>query len=412
MTEVAPQSHELSEYKWPSPAITACPYPFYAALRSEAPVYHVPGTKTYLLSRWDDIAQVAQNAEVYQQPESYPQITPHFSVDFETVERYTPQATVTTNGPDHKIKRAWGLRLVERDRLRSYEPLVTSITDELIDSFIDEGECEFRWAFAEQLPAYVMMDLLGLPREDATLFQRDEIVMGGDFQSSNRYVLEKLKERLEDPGDDFLSELLQDQVERDGCVDINYQVAQGTNLIGAGSETTAHVLVSMMQILCGNPDVMESVRSDRSLLRPLVEETMRLETPVQWLPRITTQDSVVGGVDIPAGSTLWLLWGSGNRDPEKFEEPDEFRLDRPSLSKNQLGFGRGPHLCLGAPLARQEAVIGFDRLLTRLTNIRVVEEKSDLTNVMKEAPTGIEGVFDATGCMHAAKTLVIAFEKA
>lgn len=395
---------------WPSPEITACPYPYYAELRELDPVYHVPGTNTFLVSRWRDIAEVAQNATLFEQPEM--QMVQSFDVDFETVDRYTPQATVTTNGPDHKIKRAWGLRLVERERLRSYEPMITEIVDSLIDGFIDDGECEFRWQFGEQLPAFVMMDLLGLPRAEAARFQRDEIGPVESFQQNNQWVFEKLLERIENPGDDFLSELLQTQIERDGEVDINYQVAQATNLIGAGAETTAHVLVSMMQLLCAHPDVMERVREDRALLRSVVEETMRLETPVQWLPRVATADAVVGGVEIPEGSTLWLLWGSGNRDPEKFPEPDQFRFDRPMLSKDQLGFGRGPHLCLGAPLARQEAIIAFDRLLTRLSAIRVVDTKSDLTNINKAAPSARERVFDATGCMHAAKTLVIAFEPA
>jgi cytochrome P450 len=153
-----------------------CPYPFYQRLHEEAPVCHIPGTRTYLISRWADIAQVAQHSDVFQQPPLFPELDPHFEVDFPTVDRYTPQATVTTNGPEHKVKRAWGLRLVERERLRSYEPLIADIADELIDLFIEKGQCEFRWEFAEKLPAYVMMDLLGLPRDDASMFMADEIV--------------------------------------------------------------------------------------------------------------------------------------------------------------------------------------------------------------------------------------------
>ena len=408
----------LGGYRWPSPEITACPYPFYEALRREAPVYHVPGTQTYLVSRWQDIADVAQHGDLFVQPTLRPEITPHFAVDFESIERYTPEAAVTTNGADHRLKRAWNLRLVERDRLRSYEPLITGMVDELIDGFVGDGECEFRRAFADKLPAWVMMDLLGLPREDAVFFQPDE--SGPDdflyklqkLDELNAYVLEQLRERLERPRDDFISELLRAQIERDGCVDINFQIAQTTNLVAAGSETTAHALVSTMRLLCVRPDVTERVRADRSLLRQLVEESIRLEAPVQWLPRVASEDSVVGGVDVPAGATLWLLWGSGNRDAAKFDDPDEFCIDRPNLAKEQLGFGRGPHLCLGAPLARQEMAIAFDRLLTRLENIRVVEERSDLSNVVKEAPSAQEGIFDPAGCMHAPRALVIAFDKA
>jgi cytochrome P450 len=401
-------------YGWPSAPFTACPYPFYRRLHEEAPVCHIPGTRTFLISRWADIAQVAQNAEVFPQPPLFPELDPHFEVEVPSVVRYTPQATVTSNGREHKVKRAWGLRLVERERLRSYEPLIADIADDLIDLFVDNGQCEFRWDFAERLPAFVMMDLLGLPRDDASMFMADELDAGqaeGMIQTSYAYALRAIQTRLERKTDDFLSEILWDQVSRDGAVDINYQVAQLINLIGAGSETTAHLLTNTMLLLGRHQSVLDRVRADRSLLRPLIEESMRLETPVQWLPRLATTNAVVGGVEIPAGATVWLLWSAGNRDPDKWEAPDELRLDRPRLAQNQLGFGRGPHLCLGAPLARLESVIAFDRILTRLENLRVLEERSDLTNVMKSPPSCLEGIYDASGSMHGPKTLVIAFDR-
>jgi cytochrome P450 len=415
VTETASPREPHEPYGWPSAQFTACPYPYYAQLQEETPVCHLPRTRTYLVSRWADIAQVAQNSDVFQQPPLFPQLEPHFEVPFPTVDRYTPQATVTTNGAEHKVKRAWGLRLVERERLRSYEPLVAAIADDLIDLFIDNHRCEFRWDFAERLPAYVMMDLLGLPRKDAAMFMADEFVPDQAEQmiySSYACALEVIQLRLETKTDDFISEILWDQVSRDGAVDINYQVAQLINLIGAGSETTAHLLTNTMLLLCRHPPVLERVRADRSLLRPLIEESMRLETPVQWLPRLATANAVVGGVDIPAGSTVWLLWGAGNRDPDRWEAPDEFRIDRPSLAQHQLGFGRGPHLCLGAPLARLESVIAFDRILNRLQNLRLLEDRSDLTNVMKSPPSALEGIYDASGCMRGPKTLAIAFDRA
>jgi cytochrome P450 len=405
----------LEAYGWPSAPFTACPYPFYRRLHEEAPVCHVPGTRTYLISRWADIARVAQHSEVFEQPPLFPELDPHFEVDFPTLDRYTPQATVTTNGSEHKVKRAWGLRLVERERLRSYEPLIADIADNLINRFIDKGHCEFRWDFAEKLPAYVMMDLLGLPRGDAGMFMADEFDADQAedmIHTSYAYALKAIQARLEKNTGDFISEILWDQISRDGAVDINYQVAQLINLIGAGSETTAHLLTNTMLLLCRHRSVLDRVRADRSLLRPLLEESMRLETPVQWLPRLTTEKTVIDGVEIPAGATVWLLWAAGNRDPDKWEAPDEFRIDRPSLAQNQLAFGRGPHLCLGAPLARLESMIAFDRILTRLANLEVLEEESDLTNVMKSPPSALEGIYDASGSMHGPKTLVIAFNRA
>jgi cytochrome P450 len=400
---------------WPSAEFTARPYPFYQRLQAEAPVCHIPGTRTYLISRWADIAHVAQHSDVFEQPPLFPELDPHLEVDFPSLDRYTPQATVTTNGPEHKVKRAWGLQLVERERLPSYEPLIANIADKLIDGFIDNGQCEFRWDFAEKLPAYVMMDLLGLPRDDGEMFMADEFdpdQAEDMIHSSYASALRAIQTRLETKTDDFLSEILWDQISRDGAVDINFQVAQLINLIGAGSETTAHLLTNTMLLLGRHRSVLDRVRADRSLLRPLIEESMRLETPVQWLPRLAREDSLVGGVEITAGATVWLLWGAGNRDPDKWEAPEEFRIDRPGLAQNQLAFGRGPHLCLGAPLARLEAVIAFARILTRLENLEVLEDQSDLTNVMKSPPSALEGIYDASGSMHGPKTLVVAFSRA
>jgi cytochrome P450 len=404
---------EVAEnYGWGTPEFTSCPYPFYSRLHQEAPVFHIPGTKTYLLTRWADIAYVTQNVKLFVQAPN--EFKPAFEVDFPTVELYSPQAVPHTNGSEHKIKRAWVQRLVERERLRTYEPLIRNITDELIDGFISNGQCEFRWDFAEKLPAYVMMDLLGLPREDAQLFMVDEVPpaeRGAHKQQEFEYVFNAIADRLEDPKGDFLSEILYDQIDKDGGVDINFQVAQGTNLILAGSETTAHLLMNTMAMLCRSPGLQGRVRGDRSLLRPLIEESMRLESPVQWAPpRIATRNAVVGGVEIPAGATLWLLLGAANRDPEKWENPDTLRLERPNLAQEQLGFGRGPHLCIGAPLARLEALIAFDRLLTRLEDFYAVDQSSDLTNVMKAPPPQREGVFDSSGTMHGPKTLVVRFE--
>jgi cytochrome P450 len=412
VTEETP-SQMADHYGWGTAAFTACPYPFYAHLQREAPVFHVPGTNTFLVSRWADIASVALNAKLFERPPR--DYGPQLTVDFPTISRYTPRSTVESNGPEHKLKRAWGLRLVERERLRSYVPLIRGIADELIDSFVDQERCEFRWQFAEKLPAYLMMDLLGLPREDASIFMADEISAEdrkAQKDREHRYVLEAISSRLRHRTDDFLSEILYDQIERDGTVDINFQVAQGTNLILAGSETTAHLLTNTMQIVCRDAQLANRVRADHSLLRRLIEESMRLESPVQWTARTATGDTVVAGVEIPAGATVWLLWGAGNRDSNKWDDPETFVLERPHLAQEQLAFGRGPRLCLGAPLARLESVIAFDRLITRLTKLRVLDQSSDLTNVMKAPPSMREGTFDSSGNMRGPKTLVVAFERA
>ena len=401
------------DFGWGTEAFTACPHRFGDAMREQDPVHHIEGTNTYLVSRWEDIATVLQQPSAFHVPESprywEARVDPDFP-DVPKIRRYAPQSTVMSNGEDHKIKRSWGLRLVESSRLKAYEPMVAGITDTIIDEFIGDGECEFRWAFAEQLPARLIMSLLGLPLADVSIFRMDETGTEADYLIWNEYILAAVSERVNSPRDDFLSEILHEQINRDGGVDMDFQVVQGVNLVLAGAETTAHVLCSMMLLLCRDDDLMRRVREDRSLIRPLFEETMRIEAPVSFAPRVAVKDAQVGDVTIPAGSTLWLLLSSGNRDPDRWESPDEVRVDRPGLSKDQLGFGRGGHRCLGAPLARLEGAIGFNRLFDRLDKIVIDEKRSDLSNIMKEAPPTTECAYATRGIMHGPTKLFIHFD--
>jgi cytochrome P450 len=136
-----------------------------------------------------------------------------------------------------------------------------------------------------------------------------------------------------------------------------------------------------MVLLLQNPDVMCRVREDRDLLVNLVEESMRIESPVPLLSRVAAEDTSIGGVEIPKGSLVHLMWGSANRDERKFPEPTKFDLDRPRLVKDQMGFGRGRHRCAGAPLARLEIRLALDRLLTRLADIELDEADSELVQL-------------------------------
>jgi cytochrome P450 len=158
------------------------------------------------------------------------------------------------------------------------------------------------------------------------------------------------------------------------------------------------MLASAMVILCQSPDLMARVRTDRALLRPFCEEVLRVESPVQWLVRHAKADTEIGGTTIPGGSQVLVLYASGNRDAARFDDPDRFVIDRPNVAKHALAFGHGPHLCLGAPLARLEGQAAIEVLLDRLTNIRLVEEKSDLSHIESfhfRAPKVVHISFDA-----------------
>jgi cytochrome P450 len=190
-------------------------------------------------------------------------------------------------------------------------------------------------------------------------------------------------DRFNNPREDALTELVQLQIAKDGELDLDYLVKELEVLVFAGNVTTAHMLASAMVFLCQDPDLMRRVRADHELIKPLLEETLRLEAPVQWRQRWAKEDTEIAGVPIPMGSGVIIMYNSGNRDERRWGgvDPAEFDLDRPQVSKHHLAFGYGIHRCAGATLARLEGRIALERLLTRLADIELDTERSDLSHI-------------------------------
>jgi cytochrome P450 len=185
-----------------------------------------------------------------------------------------------------------------------------------------------------------------------------------------RYMRDAIVERHERPRDDELSRFVRDHVAEYGELDLPNIVPDATTLMIGGIFTTTHLLSNMMQLLLQNPAQLKLVHADRSLLGRAVEESLRAEAPVQWSPRLATTDTDLGGVAIPAGAMLILVWASVNHDGEVFDDGERFDVMRSNV-KDHLSFGNGIHYCLGAPLARMEARVAFDRLLDRLPGLRL-----------------------------------------
>ena len=227
--------------------------------------------------------------------------------------------------------------------------------------------------------------------------EEDRAVEGQRRGQLADYMQEAISARYERGGEDYLSELVAEQVARDGSLDMPYLLAEVTNLFAAGNVTSAHMIASAMRLLLEHPGELRRVHDDRALIAPMLEETMRLESPIQWLQRLTTRPCTLAGVDLAAGTMLLIAWASANRDPERFDSPQRFDIDRAGLVKKQVAFGYGPHRCLGAPLARLEGRVAFDRLLTRLPGLRVHPTRRDDSHVQapnQRAPTAVHIAFD------------------
>lgn len=283
-------------------------------------------------------------------------------------------------GPPHSPHRIEGMR----DDLHG-------IVSGLIDNLGDAGRIDLVDQFAYPFPVTMICRLLGVPREDEPRFHSwaDTIAAGldpdPDADPAERlrvthdarmelgmYLAGLIEERRKNPQDDMLSELAAGHGQDDTMSTMELLSTSALLLI-AGHETTVNLITNGMLTLLRHPDVLADLRENPELAVPLVEELLRFEPPVQLLPQRTPLvDIEVRGVTIPKGSSMWLVLASGNRDPDRFENPDRFDPYRKDIQ--HLGLGSGIHSCFGAPLARLEAQLALSELARRLDNPRLVED--------------------------------------
>ncbi|MEV7727691.1 cytochrome P450 [Streptomyces sp. NPDC087917] len=268
------------------------------------------------------------------------------------------------------------------------------IVSGLIDGIVENGDpnhIDLVEEFSYPFPVTVICRLLGIPSEDEPRFHvwADAIAASLDPDPDREagagrknsqdarmelgmYLAGLIEERRKHPGEDMLSQLATGDGP-DGAMTTMEVLSTAALLLIAGHETTVNLITNGMLTLMRHPEVLERLRSEPRLAVPLVEELLRYEPPVQLLPQRTTlADIEVRGVTIPKGASMWLILASGNRDPNRFENPDRFDPDRPDIQ--HLGLGTGIHSCFGAPLARQEAHIALSELARRLENPRLLED--------------------------------------
>jgi cytochrome P450 len=410
----------LAEFAFPSEEVTQCPFPFYAALRAEAPVYKYPGRPEYLIARREEILFVLQHPDVFsnrgylgdsrlgQKPFAYldEQEMPEGAIA-------TPYSMAESDLPEHTVKRRSAMPLVAKEKLEEARPVIEANAHRLIDGFAARGACEFRSEFADPLAVLSICELAGFPPDDRDVYLTWRRITPGhgrryltaeqlaeqdrDLPDQAEYCRRIILDRHARPRDDFLSRMIAQQVDRDGEVNLPYLVSEVNLILVAGNETTSRLLTNTMLLLLRNPDQLAKVLADRSLVRGAIEESLRCEAPTQWTSRYVLRDTQVGGVPIPQGSFVMLMYGSANRD-ETWEEPDRFRVDRPDVHRYHMAFGGGLHFCLGAPLARLEGQVALDIVLDRLRNIRPAPGRNDFANIdnfEKRVPKALYLEFDS-----------------
>jgi cytochrome P450 len=298
----------------------------------------------------------------------------------------------TMDPPTHTAHRALLMALITPKRLKENEDFMWKLADQQIDTFISRGECEIMADFAQPFAVLVVSDLLGVPAEDRIKFRKQLIrqeqegagvggVEDAKDKESHHYPLKWLydtfsayiEDRRANPRADILSGLAKATFP-DKSIPTPLDVARiAANLFAAGQETTVRLLSYAFQVVGDRPDLQKLLRADRTLIPNFVEECLRIEGPVKGDFRLAKKPTQVGGVDIPAGTFLYISNSAANRDARQFENPDEFQLDRKNARLN-VSFGRGRHACPGAPLARAEAVVALNRMFDRTSDIRISEK--------------------------------------
>jgi cytochrome P450 len=352
------------------------------ALRGQCPVSEVvPGV--YYLARHEDIIDVCRAPGTFRQGRFLP-------LDQDT--RTPDQLNLgETDPPDHTRVRKVLAGLLSPARVRAMAPFVQGVCARIVDGFAGRspGHADMIADLGVPLPGAVIGPLTGIPAEyHGQLRQYSDDYMarvdpdpavaaaaGARVDEFDAMVRELIRSRRAgtDRPDDLLSGLV-DCVDSEGrpLSEDKVLVHLTKDLIVGGTETTTHLIGNLFDNLCRDPSLYERVRDDRTLVGPAVEETLRISGPVQILFRVPDKDATVGGVEVPAGSTVALGYASANRDEAVFDDPDTFSLDRgEELRKHHLGFGFGIHLCVGAALARLEAVSALDAVLDRIPHMEL-----------------------------------------
>jgi cytochrome P450 len=279
------------------------------------------------------------------------------------------------------------MRLITPKRLKDNEAFMWRLADQQLDEFVADGHCEFIRAFAQPFALLVVADLLGVPEEDHEAVRegfgltKSPGQMGGGERSVGENPLAWLdqqfaryvEDRRREPRSDVLTHLATATYPDGATPEVIAVVRTATFLFAAGQETTARLLAAALKHLAEHPDLQDELRADRDRIPGFVEEALRIESPVKADFRLARRTTSIAGVDVAAGTPVMLLNGAANRDPERFECPADFRVDRPNAGAH-MAFGRGVHSCPGGPLARAEARVSLERILDRMSDIRLSEE--------------------------------------
>jgi cytochrome P450 len=370
------------------------PYPVYKRLRDDhpaIPVNTIMGVN-YMITRYDDVLTILKDGKLYSS-----------HANARGIGIVMGRTILEMEGREHVRQRNIISPFFSPRAMKAEMPaVVTRIVNGLIDEFAGAGRADLVHQLTFTFPMQVMATIIGIPVKDYHAFHRmalDLISVGDDpargFQAASDlvdYLTPLMEERRAEPTGDLLSKLVHAEV--DGNRLTGEEVLSFLRLLlPAGAETTYRLTGSCLFALLAHPEVYEEVRADRSAIEPLIQETLRWESPVQFVSREPTEDVEISGSPVPAGALLSVIVGSANRDERHYDDPDRFQLRR--KNDDHLAFGFGEHFCAGSHLALLEARIALNALLDRLPNLRLDRsEEFNVVGLAFRSPDKLPVLFD------------------
>lgn len=389
------------------PAFVADPYPAYAELRAEGRVRYFEPTNQWLVPHHADVSALLRERRLGR--------TYLHRFDHEDFGRTPPPAehepfhTLNDHGmldlepPDHTrirrlVSKAFTPRTVEQ-----LKPYVSELAGDLVDRLVEKGGGDLLTDVAEPLPVAVIAQMLGIPEADRAPLRPWSADICGMYELNpseetarravqasvefSDYLRELIAERREEPGDDLISGLIAAHDEGDRLTE-QEMISTAVLLLNAGHEATVNATVNGWYALFRNPAQLAALRADHSLIPSAIEELMRYDTPLQLFERWVLDDIEIDGTTIPRGAEIAMLFGSANRDPEVFRDPE--RLDLTRAENPHISFSAGIHYCIGAPLARIELAASMTALLEKAPTLSLAQEPMRKPNFVIRGLQGLD----------------------
>lgn len=388
-----------------SPENMIDPYPAYKQLRDESPVYFMPEMNLHIVTRYDLLREAIKRTDDFSsrydqflggaQQMMFASLSEEqqgqaMKINEQMIE--IPPTMLTLDEPEHTQYRSLVSKLFTVSQVKLSEDDVRGVIERNIEAMRGKQAADFMEIFAFPVPLEIISDRLGIPKGDRTFFYEaataaaaglkmapiapedllHRMQLGLDLQ---RFLVGIVEARRKQPENDMITILANSKLEHEDRQLTHGEILSILNqFLVAGHETTTSTFGWGMLALCDNPELQEQMRGDEKRVKTFVEEVLRVEAPVQGLPRLVTKDTELGGYPLKEGDMMMLRYGAANRDERQFAEPDRVDLDREKAGM-QMAFGSGVHHCIGAPLARQELNIGFYALMEHFSDFRLDEAK-------------------------------------